>query len=76
MVSSADEVSSSDEVSAGAEMAEKTARISAAMSQEAPQPSDVDVEPSSGRGWLLGLLIVVAAVVFLLLVYAVLTFML
>lgn len=69
-------VSSSAEDSSGSEMAEKEARISAAMSQEAPQPTDLDVESSSGRGWLLGLLIVVAAVVFLLLVYAVLTFML
>lgn len=63
-------------VSADAEVSEKAARISAAMSQEGPQPADADVEPSSGRGWLLGLLIVVAAVVFLLIVYAVLTFML
>lgn len=53
--------------------AEKAARISAAMSQEAP--AVVEAETESERSRLLPLLIVVAVVVFLLLVYAVLTYL-
>lgn len=55
---------------------EKAARLSAAMSEPEPQPSQLDADAGSGRSWLLAILIFVAAVVFLLLVYAVLTLML
>lgn len=51
---------------------EKADRISAAMAQQAP--AVIEPETESDRGWLLPLLIVVAAVVFLLLVYAVLIY--
>lgn len=54
---------------------EKAARLAAAMSESAPPQSEIDADTGSGRGWLLALLIVVAAIVFLLLVYAVLTLM-
>lgn len=53
---------------------EKAARLSQAMAQQAP--TVVETEAETDRGWMLPLLIVVAAVIFLLLVYAVFTYLL
>lgn len=50
---------------------EKAARLSAAMAMESPSVTDSDTE--EGRGWLLTLLLIIAAVIFLVLVYTVLT---
>lgn len=52
---------------------EKAARLSEAMAQQSP--AVVESEAETERGWLLPLLIVVAAVVFLLLVYAVFNYL-
>ncbi len=51
---------------------EKAARLARAMASEGSS----EVDTPSGRGWLVGLLLLVAAAIFLVLVYVVLTFML
>lgn len=55
---------------------EKAARLSAAMAAESAAPAPTaQADEGSGRGWLLPVLLILAAVIFLVLVYAVVTLM-